>query len=223
MFYALLLTAVNEGSGGTGSPIAGVAMTVVIIAVVVLVRRNRKKKRQAHIKEIEQRGASVIAYAEQIRRGELPHATGAPLVPKDGEAVHFTAGAVRFMTKNRVVGRTSGTSGASFRIAKGVTIRKGGYSGHSIYGDVTSTYNGTLTVTNRRIIFTSAHNSFDVGLGSVLAVAGDDNGRTVIQTEKETYVLLPAVVMDGDNAHVLLPDATDVLATLVARVHNGHI
>jgi hypothetical protein len=222
MFYSLFLTTTSEGSG-TSSPIAGAVMVAVIIAVVVLVRRSKKKKRQAHIEELEQKGAAVLEYAEQIRRGELPYATGAPLVPKDGETVHFTAGAVRFITKNRVVGRTAGTAGASVRIAKGVTIRTGGVKGHSIYGDVTSTYNGTLTLTNKRVVFTNAQNSFDVGLGSVLAIAADDNGRTIVQTEKETYVLLPAVVMDGDNAHILLPDATEVLASLITLVHNGHI
>jgi hypothetical protein len=46
MFYALLLTAVNEGSG-MGSPIAGVVAAAVIVVAIVLIRKRRKNKAAA--------------------------------------------------------------------------------------------------------------------------------------------------------------------------------
>ncbi|MDR0935247.1 MAG: hypothetical protein LBM98_01030 [Oscillospiraceae bacterium] len=228
MLY-LILSAVADAdnSGGTASPVASAAIVIIIVVIVLLVRRSKAKKAAVSAANLsawlEQEGAAVAFYAEQIRRGTLPEASGSPVVLKSGERVHFVAEAVRFITKNRVVGRTASTAGASFRVAKGVTFRTGGIKGKSIYGDVTSSYNGKLTVTNKRIVFTDEQKPFEVGLGSISAIDYDENGRTVIQTAKGTYVMLPAVLIDGDNAHVLLSDATEVLTSLLSLVASSGV
>jgi hypothetical protein len=232
MFY-LTLSAIATAEPATHymSPVASAIVSVIVwgAIIVLFVRYRRSKRKKAAMSAanlfawLEREGAAVASYAEKIRRGELPDASGSPVVLKNGERVHFVAEAVRFITKNRVVGRTASTAGASFRVAKGVTIRTGGIKGKSIYGDVTSSYNGKLSVTNKRIVFTDEQKPFEVGLGSVSAIDYDENGRTVIQTTKGTYVMLPAVLIDGDNAHVLLSDAAEVLTSLLRLVASSGV
>ena len=93
---------------------------------------------------------------EKVGAISEPPATESPLsiLLKPNEICHFQTQAQLLMVKNQVVGHTGGSSGASVRIAKGLTIRSGGYRGTSIRKDVSYFYPGLLTITNQRFIMT---------------------------------------------------------------------
>ncbi len=70
-----------------------------------------------------------------------------------------------YLQETRVVRKTSG-GGAGFRVAKGVTIGK--YSGTSqSHQELKVLDQGTLTITNQRIIFTGPEQTRDVPLSKI--------------------------------------------------------
>lgn len=125
---------------------------------------------------------------DQINCGVLPSVPNSQVVPQKGESVHFTAPAVRFITKKRVVGHTASTSGVSIRIAKGITYRTGGVKGEAIYDDVTDSYSGQVAITNKRFIFIAEKKSYTCTLGKISSIIGVDGGKIIFTTSDGEYI-----------------------------------
>ena len=107
---------------------------------------------------------------QTIQDGNLPEITDVPVILGTGEVAHYFAPARRYITKTKAVGRTGGRGGVSVRVAKGVTVHTGRSAGQTIYDDVTDTFNGSIVLTNRRLIFVAERNGFDVKLSSISAI-----------------------------------------------------
>ncbi len=112
-----------------------------------------------------------------------------PLFLDYGEVAVYYSEATLLETKKRVVGRTGGYSGVSVRIAKGLSVRTGGSSGRSVYGDVSFTYPGELVITNQRIVFLSDSKGFELKHHSIIAATAHKDGF-VFQGKSKSYVLL---------------------------------
>lgn len=106
-----------------------------------------------------------------------------------GEVCHYCEMVTHLTSKNVVVGYTGGHSGASVRVAKGLTIRTGGTRSAPIRDDVYTRTPGVLTITNKRIVFTSKKDSFDKKITSISAILPGRDG-VELQFGSSQYVFL---------------------------------
>ena len=104
-----------------------------------------------------------------LDRGVLPQTEDPGLVLLEGETQYWSApGAI---LEERILRReyVGGSAGVSFRVAKGVYVRTGGFKGHiESQKGIVPVSNGALVVTNHRIIFHGDNKSADVRWNRVL-------------------------------------------------------
>lgn len=120
--------------------------------------------------------------------GTLPIVVTTSLILQVDEKCHYSRSATKVVTKNKVVGYTGGSSGLSIRIAKGMSYRIGASKGAPIRRNVQETYPGTLSITNKRIIFTASKSSFDKKISTLSAIVPYKNGFD-LQFGSQTYSL----------------------------------
>lgn len=131
------------------------------------------------------------------RLDEVESATELPIISqpvgiilREGELCHYQAPAMSLVIKNEVVGHTGGSSGASFRIAKGVTIRTGGYRGHSVRDNVSYKYPGIFSMTSQRIIMTG-EKAFEYPLSKLTTLTPYNQFQGItLQFGKSTHTIL---------------------------------
>jgi hypothetical protein len=106
-----------------------------------------------------------------IDHDQLPELTISGLVLRKGETAYWSEpGAI---LEERVVRReyVGGSSGASFRVAKGVWVRSGSYRGHvESEKGIVPISNGALILTNHRVIFHGDNKSIDAKWDHVVDV-----------------------------------------------------
>lgn len=112
----------------------------------------------------------------------LPLVTYSGFFPGVGEAIVYAAPAYTFKDKEQVVGYTGRSSGASVRVAKGLTIRTGGSGGRAIRDNVRKFYDGDFVLTNKRVLFIGKDDSFEFPLEKVSAIKLLDKESFVIQS-----------------------------------------
>lgn len=98
------------------------------------------------------------------------------LILSENEMCHYYGRVEHRVVKNRVVGHKADTAGVSLRVAKGVTIRKGGVKGSAIRGDVVEKTAGKLAITNKRIVFGSAKTNFEKKLSAITSITPYTDG-----------------------------------------------
>lgn len=120
--------------------------------------------------------------------GTLPCIENSPVILTAGEQAVYACRAERVETKNRRLGTTGSGTGASFRVAKGVSLRTSGTGSKSVYGDVEMVHAGEFVVTTDRIVFVANSRAFEEKLSNISAVSVD-NGCLAIMTVKEGYAM----------------------------------
>jgi hypothetical protein len=116
----------------------------------------------------------------QIQAGNLPTTLVSGLVMQKGETAHWSEPASIMeerVTNRRYVG---GSSGVSFRIARGISYRVGGYRGHVVVNKrVVPVSTGSLVITNKRLVFLGDKKGFNSRLEKLLDVQLFGNGLRV--------------------------------------------
>lgn len=126
---------------------------------------------------------------KKIENGELPEIDVENLNLKDGEICHYADRGYTFEDKTVTKGYTGKSSGVSIRIMKGLTYRTGGSGGKAIRETQRTKYNGTLCLTNMRIIYTSAKESFNKPLNKITAIIDAKDG-VIIQIGLKSYSII---------------------------------
>lgn len=129
-------------------------------------------------------------YVYMIRNeGRLPvvHFEGdsASIIMKKNELAHFVTDAVWKEMKSVSLGYVGGSPGFSFRVAKGISYRVGGYRGHKVTEDrLVEKSRGHLIVTNMRLIFhpISGQKGTSIPLSKIMSYNCYENG---IEIQKE--------------------------------------
>lgn len=116
----------------------------------------------------------------------LPEVSSPNMFLSDGEICHYCGQATLVKTKNVVVGYTGGSAGATIRIAKGVSFRTGSSKGMPVRGDVQEKTNGVLSISNKRVVFSSIKTSFDKKISSLSALTPYQDG-IVFQFGSQQY------------------------------------
>lgn len=104
--------------------------------------------------------------------------------PQKGEAIIYAALAIEFEDKEKVVGYTGKSSGASVRVAKGLTLHTGGRGGKAIRENVRETTSGDYILTNKRVIFIANNKGFEYKLDKITAVKPTGSNTLYIQAGK---------------------------------------
>lgn len=118
----------------------------------------------------------------------------------EGEVCYYCNTASAIHQKNVVTGRTSGGAGVSFRVAKGVSIRTGGGNSQVIRENVNEYFEGTLYITNIRIILLAPKYGFDLYISKITQLLYKDFGLEIFSGSK-CYQVLTA---DCDNIQELV-------------------
>jgi hypothetical protein len=122
-----------------------------------------------------------IKFMADIKSGILPEIVAFDLVLSKAEKVHWQE--TVSLLEERVISRhyVGGSRGASIRVAKGITLRAGGYRGHSesVRG-LTAVSGGKLTITSQRLILAGGQKAFNFPLAKVIGVGLVGRDRILI-------------------------------------------
>ncbi|MDR0571087.1 MAG: hypothetical protein LBG71_07725 [Clostridiales Family XIII bacterium] len=184
--FTLIVLVAAATTSRLNRDLSGLLGLIAIIMAIVCVAFRRKRGRNY---EQAARGSAIDRMATLIWDGELPELCEATVFLSQGEKLHFYSRAIRYITKNRVVGHTGAVAGASVRVAKGLSFRTAGIKGRPVYGDVTGAFEGNLAVTSQRMTFTGMQHSFECKLDKIVAISPGDECKVIIQTSRESYVL----------------------------------
>lgn len=154
-------------------------------------KAQQEEERQLQ-KTVEEMAKNIWCSSNQLedflRNGTLPtEYLETPVLLASGETVRYYGAAIYTIIKNKAIGRTGGGAGASFRIAKGVTIHSGRSASQTIYGDVTEEYPGEIVLTDQRLIFLHPQKGFEMKLSSIVAVSAAGGPQIVVQAKSKAY------------------------------------
>lgn len=147
----------------------------------------------------EQRTANRIAQAERIkalaaaqdaelidaRTGTLKSIQPARAIIRKGEIAYGQIPAA--LCEIKTVGYSGRSAGVSFRVAKGVTLRTGGFKAAPKKELVTAAV-GDLIITNKRIIFAGDKKSLSISLDNLVAVDRANGGFNFSESNKTHFV-----------------------------------
>ena len=205
--------------------VTGGFSTLIGVVMIVLRIKSKKKKRIETTYEQNKQNEEnpVILAFRNIESGILPVFDNSPVVYKN-EITHVYCQAIRYVTKNRVVGRTSSSSGVSIRVSKRYTYRSGGTQGHSIYGNVISAFHGEFVLTNKRIMFINDQQGFSGSIDSIGVIKEEENGRILIQMGKSSYLLhIVAFVNQQTFQPFIISGAASLLVQAISLIRNNQV
>lgn len=107
----------------------------------------------------------------------------------ENEVCFYQEKAKAYHEKNVVTGRTGTGAGVSFRVAKGVSIRTGGGSSQVVRGNISEEFDGTLYITNFRIVLLAPKYGFDLHISKITQLLYKTNGFQVYSGSKCFSVL----------------------------------
>lgn len=154
---------------------------------------------------------SSLKMLTSIKQGILPHVIISNLVMTKDEITYLSQPAK--LVEEKVIRRryTGGSGGASVRIAKGLWIRSGSSKGQSFneIGPVI-TSNGSIIITNKRIVYMGDKKSFSTELHKVLTTELHPEGfqyqenakskpKTFVFAENSDYKVFEAVLSYAIN------------------------
>lgn len=136
------------------------------------------------------------AAINNIYSGNLVQINTDTVLLSNAETCYFIDRAILVTQKNIVTRYTGGSSGWSFRLARGINYRTGRRRGVPVREDVKEFTKGILYITNHRIIFAAQKNGFEKNI----------NLLSVITPYRDAVIL-----QFGDTSHtLLLPDGNMV-------------
>ncbi|MGL5436629.1 MAG: NINE protein [Lachnospiraceae bacterium] len=86
------------------------------------------------------------------------------------ENCHYSGAATIAKDRSVVTGYSSGSRGVSIRICKGMSYRVGNSRGVPVRETVTEKTDGTLYITNKRIVFVASKDGFDKKISNMTAI-----------------------------------------------------
>jgi hypothetical protein len=138
-------------------------------------------------------------YLLGIRQGRLPVHDARNVMLRPDEVVHWVQPAQ--LWESKVVGRRyeGGSSGVSFRIAKGITIRTGGTRGRSVSESADQIVSeGNFIVTNKRLVFQGDRKSFETKYEKLLDITNHLDGIRFSESNRQKPRQIQYTEPNGD-------------------------
>lgn len=208
-FSMLCLVGITQRDNDRNNLIFGLFCGIIVFLLFLSVRHSDRKQREKLVQQanlIAQQNALAQIKKQRLADIEslnLVHLDTPRLLLKQSEIAYIEQPATLTITENKVVGTTGRSSGVSMRVAKGMYVRTSGSGGRKIYDDVTTTYDGILSVTNQRISFMQERKAFEIPLSKLTNTTSDDN---------------TIVLQQGNKSYALLTDDADIIEHLIRRL-----
>jgi len=164
------------------------------------------------VSDARQRDLDIERALGEFQRGFVPEfRADANTVPlKRGERAVAVIPGVTLKEPRSVRTTYGGGGGPSFRIAKGVYFRTGGFAARSeSHEEIKAIDSGTLTLTNRRVVFAGKKRTINFSLGKIVGMEPYRDGIAISRDGKqrtEYYTGLDAVHMTvsaGGRSHIV--------------------
>lgn len=136
-------------------------------------------------------------FLEKIYNNELNLPTdGCPVILKRGEELVVVLPNITFKEPRSVRTSYGSYGGPTVRLMKGVSFRLGGASHRSTsHDEITTIDRGTLTITNKRLIYTGSQKTLNYNLSKILSIT-EYKDAIVIQKENKQKT---EIFADCDN------------------------
>lgn len=124
-----------------------------------------------------------------------------PIILKKNEELQLTLSNVSFMEPRSI--RTGGYKGTSIKVAKGLYFRVGGVQSES-HEELRNIDKGSLTITNKRIVFSGSKKTINIDLKKIITVEPYSDGIALRLENKEktqyfTWVNKPELTIGVNN------------------------
>jgi len=164
----------------------GILLFIVVLLLILSILFFRKRSNNPPTGKTKE---ELLKQTRQlIANNQIDPIIPKSMIPKKNESVYLEQEAVLKVVKNKMLGSTSSSSGASIRVAKGMYLRSGSSGSKKIYGDVTTKYYGTLAISNQRIVFTNPEKGFEIPLSKLSSIESDLSAIVFQQGSKVFYL-----------------------------------
>jgi len=123
------------------------------------------------------------------------------------EVIIYVAPIQTFTEKEKVIGYTGQNYGGSVKIAKGISVHSGGRNTKAIRDNVKTFYDGDIIITNKRIVFNSMNNAFELKLNKISTFNVVDKNILLLQsgdTVKKLYIKESLIIYVGAYIDTLI-------------------
>ena len=222
--YKLILAvsiAILIGGALVANVIEAVGSIIIIIGIIGIIISLKVGSPSKDEQEAERLKNNVVVIAVNgIANDELKIIENPTLIRKD-EVTHLMCHAIRYVTRNQVVGHEASLLGASFRVARGVSIRGGGIKGGSIKEDVTTTYGGTFVLTNKRIIFLNEQKGFESTIDTLGTIRSTEDGKVIITKGSESLILHLIIEQNKKDKITIVNNSAGVLIKAIQLIRQS--
>jgi hypothetical protein len=149
----------------------------------------------------EKRAAALAALAAQPLKAIRPREA----ILNGSEIAYGAMNAT--LKETQTVGYSSGSSGVSVRVMKGVTIHSGRTLGHAVKGVVTVS-SGEVVITDQRVIFAGDTKSFTIPLAKLINVTNYADG-VAFHEEHKSFLLVGADQSECDAFAITVQKVLD--------------
>lgn len=150
----------------------------------ILTEREWKNIAYGGISNARQKEVDMEYWMTQLKEGNVPIRMGgeASIILKKKEELQLALSNISLLEPRAV--RTGGYGGPSFRVAKGVYFRVGGFRSES-HEELRNIDQGTLTLTNKRLVFSGTKRTINIDLGKIVSVEPYSDGVALRRSGKE--------------------------------------
>ena len=126
-------------------------------------------------------------YAQQLYEGKVYLPTkDCPVILKRAEEPVLVLSNITFKEPRAVRTSVGGYGGPTIRIAKGISFKLGGASSRSVsHDEIKAIDKGTLTITNKRLIFTGSMKTLNYNLSKILSITDFKDGIAIQRDNKQ--------------------------------------
>jgi hypothetical protein len=133
-----------------------------------LEEREWKNIADGGLSDEKQKDADMEAWMTWVKNGNVPSLTSeSPVILKKNEELILSVPNVS-LSEPRAV-RTGSYGGPSFRVAKGVYFRVGGFKAQS-HDEIKNIDQGIITLTNTRLVFSGSKRTINIPLGKIISI-----------------------------------------------------
>lgn len=144
----------------------------------ILEEKQKKKlaeeKRKKELQEAEAlKERDINQFLNNLGNGQvnINCSTPSPIIPKKNEVTNLVMLNISFLEARSVRQTIGGYGGPSIRVAKGVSFRLGGVSARSVsHEELKKIDQGTLVLTNKRLIFLGSKRTINIDLRKIMAI-----------------------------------------------------
>jgi len=150
----------------------------------ILTEREWKNIAYGGMSDAKQKEADMEYWMTRLKEGNIPVRMGdeSPIILKKKEELQLALPNISLLEPRAVT--TGGYGGPSVRVAKGVYFRVGGFRAES-HEELRNIDQGTLTLTNKRLVFSGTKRTINIDLRKILSVEPYSDSIALRRESKE--------------------------------------